>query len=294
MLFQVDVATHRVTVEQMRRVTERKRPPKYTVEGDGTSYRIRPLGRQFAGAVTASDTHSGEEFWTIEFTGKPLSQPLLQAGTLYIASTDRRIYALDVTRPAWRWAVEPAAAPNEEDRQLVLMTDSVLVVRSDHSSKGPLLVQGLNDQSGQVIWRRTLFERAHLDFAGTSIFVAEAIPNRVRTSQVSEIDTLSGRARWTVQGEVYDVHQDIFAGANGTVFVRGEWYLSAYRDGRQLWQVRTDKTNGSSLLHDGMIYCLCRRSRSESTTFWYLAAIPAETGEISEIATDFHGNPIEM
>ena len=71
------------------------------IVGGGKAY----LGT-YAGNMYAWDAHSGQRQWVYHTRGPIMHSPMYDAGILYFASMDRRVYALNAQTGKEKWTFE--------------------------------------------------------------------------------------------------------------------------------------------------------------------------------------------
>jgi outer membrane protein assembly factor BamB len=204
------------------------------------------------GKVYAVDRTTGVKKWEFATEGRVASSPAVAAGLVFIGSYDGAFYALDAATGALRWKFQTAGERRYAGRHL-------------HGSipAGEVMPDPFDLYlSSPAVWRGTVY-------IGSG------------DGHVYALDAITGAVRWTFKtGDVVHASPAI---ANGTVYI-GSWdrwfYALDAITGRLRWRFQTgddqDLHNqigiqASAAVVDGVVYFGCRDA--------HLYALDAKTGK---------------
>lgn len=195
-------------------------------------------------ALLVWDAATGEELWRYPTRGDCLSAPTVYGDIAYFASSEPRLYALDLAAREVRWAV-PALTWSPD---APLVTDAVIVV----PARGPV-VAAYAPETGARVWT---FKADDPDTEWLNLRPAaskETVYLAGWGKRLYAVDLLTGALRWRFEAERGITCPPTSAGDKVLVAVKDYRYVEGKRkggyglyalnaaDGAIAWQFPTDK-----------------------------------------------------
>ena len=178
--------------------------------------------------------------WRLQTGGPVRSSPAIDAGVVYLGTTDGRVHAIDLASGATRWATAIGGAVAST---VALSADRVFVSARDN------VVVALDRRSGKEVWRArtgsdipTHPSGGHWDyFLSSPVLAGSAVIVGSGDGQLHALRADSGAVVWTFKADGRIRSSPRIA--NGVaVFgtIRGSVYAVAVADGRERWRFETD------------------------------------------------------
>jgi len=198
-----------------------------------------------------------------EFKGasdRTVASPALAGSTVYLPSSDRNVYAIDVNTRQARWVFSTQswvwAAP-------LVVEDKVYIASMDH------VLYAVSDESGQEAWR---FDAASSALPATPAFAKDVLYLGSLDGHVYAIHAQTGVLEWEqiVDGGIWAtplIQNDVlYFGTLG-----GEIYALSAVDGAKLWEKSVEgEVRGTPAYVNGTLYVGCENGQ--------LYAFDAQTG----------------
>jgi outer membrane protein assembly factor BamB len=188
---------------------------------------------------------SGIEQWQFKgVTDRTVCSPALSDTTVYLASSDRSVYAIDLTTHQPRWTF----STNNWVWATPLVIEGVVYVASmDH------VLYAVNDQNGQQIWR---FDGASSALPAPPAFAEGTLYLAALDGNVYAVNAETGELLWErkLGGSLWatPLLQDSVAYL-GTL--NGQIYALNATDGSEIWQKTVDtETRGTPAYANGTLY----------------------------------------
>jgi len=183
-----------------------------------------------------------------EFRGaedRTVASPLLTDDTVYLASSDHNVYAIDLETRDARWAFETEnwvwAAP-------IIEGNTLFVSSMDHQ------LYAVDAQTGQELWR---FAGSTSALPASPALVEGVLYVGSLDGHVYAVESDSGSLLWEVQlaGGIWGTPRiegdTLFTGT-----LNGQVYALSTADGSKIWQSEADgEIRGSVAYVDGTVYC---------------------------------------
>jgi outer membrane protein assembly factor BamB len=194
--------------------------------------------QNFGEKLLAITTANGAEVWSAAIGFDSGSTPLVDAGTVYVHSSDGFFYAFNSADGSLRWKTQ--AGKKEYDLSSPVGSTNLL-----YAGSGDGRVYALSKASGAVVWKA---------LTGGEVISSPAFANGVvyvgsKDQSIYALDALTGAARWTYQTE-YEVDASPIV-VNGVVYAgSGDGYLYALNatTGALLWKAATGDLDASGNL----------------------------------------------
>jgi halocyanin-like protein len=204
------------------------------------------------------------------------SSPQVIDGTVYVASNDTNLYALDAETGDPEWVFEEPTAHLYSSPTFV---DGTVYFCSRHSH-----VYAVDAATGERVWRSDTFgsSGASPTVTGGTVYAASYAHDH-NGGGVMAFDAATGDREWAVEGPESCSSPTV---VNGTAYIGsldGHLYALDAATGDREWRFELDKMmdQASPTVHDGVVYA---GSYGE-----YLWALDAATGEVVWQAEDQHG-----
>ncbi len=190
--------------------------------------------------------------WAFKGTeARAVASPVLSAGTVYLASSDHNVYAIDVETQQPRWIFETGnwvwASP-------IVVEDVVYVASMDH------VLYAVDAASGNEIWR---FDRAASALPAAPALVEGVLYLGSLNGGVYAVDAAAGSLLWETQvsGGMWATPQ-VTGGAVYFGTLGGMVYALDAEDGTTVWEQQVGgEVRGTPAYVDGTIYFGCEDGR---------------------------------
>ena len=239
---------------------------------DGVLYLSSRNGRTVSLALDF-DTDTYKELWTFKMQFP--SSDIFAAGqidndTLFIGSSDKYVYAINLAAGAEIWKKKMAGAVNSgvSLSKVALKQDQKMLFVVSNETKDDGVLYGLNVTTGESEWQRKIRGRAFSDVLSTKskVYVGtdlnKIIVVRASTGAVIEIE---GKENEKTPLEYKSFGQ--FKGSMGLREIEGVEYLFASsidqniycfdeKSGNKIWNFQTNSPNNNGLiLNENILYC---------------------------------------
>jgi outer membrane protein assembly factor BamB len=229
--------THWITAVGRRSGLAAQEP--FVVSANWAQFRRTPLHNGYDPHENALSPESvgrlGPE-WSYTTGGDINSSPAVVNGVLYVASSDRDVYALDSSTGALLWSFDTGGDPAEASPAVV---DGVVYV-SSLSHK----VFALNAATGSLLWSRGVHAGT-----GSSPSVANGVVYiGTRQGRVYALNAYTGAVLWSYLTYGAEMVESSPAVANGVVYIGAHEYVYALSasTGAVLWSHQVQTYFGSS------------------------------------------------
>jgi outer membrane protein assembly factor BamB len=196
------------------------------------------------------------EFGTLQWafegtTERAIAAPTVMGQTVYLTSSDRKVYAIDIVTQNARWVFETGnwvwATP-------LVVADTVYVASMDHK------LYALDGETGQARWT---FEQSASALPTAPAFAQDTLYLSTLGGYVYALGAQTGELAWEqkVQGSIWGtplVQDDVVY--LGTL--DGVVYALDAQDGQTIWSKNTEgETRGTPAYVDGRIYIGCENGQ---------------------------------
>jgi outer membrane protein assembly factor BamB len=208
--------------------------------------------------LLAINATNGAQIWSATIGYDTSSTPLVDAGSVYVHSSDNFFYAFNSVDGASRWKTQIGA------KDLLDISSPVGSASLLYFGSGDGKVYALNKASGAVVWKAQ---------TGGEVISSPAFANGMvyigsKDQSVYALDAVSGAQRWTYPAD-YEVNSSPIV-VNGVVYIgSGGGYLYALNaaTGALLWKAATGDLDadgnpkgfgeiieGRAVFSDGVVY----------------------------------------
>lgn len=185
-----------------------------------------------------------------EISAPALAAPALAGKTVYMASSDHKVYAIDIETHQARWILE---TENWVWATPLVVDDRVYVASMDHK------LYAVDDQTGQVVWT---FDRSHSALPAAPAYAetdGKVLYQNTLDGYIYAVNAQDGSLIWEVriEGTVWAsplVQEDaLYLGT-----LQGTIYALSIHDGRTLWsQSVGGEVRSKPAWVDGWLYFGC-------------------------------------
>ncbi len=202
--------------------------------------------------------------WRFEQTEeRAIASPVIDGDVVYLASSDHKVYAVDVNTQKARWTFETKgwvwAKP-------LVVSDTVYIASMDH------VLYAIDRATGALKWK---FDRAHSALPSSPVYLGGALVLTSLDGHIYAVHAETGSLVWEKQfdGGIWASP----AAQDGRLYVgdlKGNLYALNAADGEMIWTTRLGgEIRSSPVWVNGKVYCGCEDGQ--------LYALNADNGQQS-------------